>query len=162
MIKSKSLQLLSVGHLKWVYQYWLCHIQNSLHQVDRYILQVYISQKQSNETYRLHSPYRKIGLDNMKSLVFPHCTARESHKSSYLLGPLGHSPCLPVWVESLDVVGICTGDKISSLPKYSATIVSWFLNRMSCLINDSPILRIWIRRKSLLLPLSITLCLTSK
>ena len=63
---------------------------------------------------------------------------------------------------SLDIVCISTGVKFSSLAKFSASLISGFLNRINWLKSVSPIVSFWASRISLLSPFLNTLSLTSK
>ena len=51
---------------------------------------------------------------------------------------------------SLDIVGISTGDKFSSVAKFSARRTSWFPNRINWLKSASPNVGFWTSRNSLL------------
>ena len=70
-------------------------MQNSLHQVNRKILQVCNSHGQLVETSRPPSSSQIIGLEHKNSQACPHCTAAESHKSFCLLNPLRQLHCEP-------------------------------------------------------------------
>ena len=63
---------------------------------------------------------------------------------------------------SLDVVGISTGDKLSSLLKFSAAMTGWFLYRVNCLKSAPPIVNFWTRQKSLMSSFSDLSSFTSK
>ena len=67
-------------------------MRNLLHQVVRKFPRIFISNKHFVETSLLPSSLKIIGLDHVNSLAFPHCTAAESHKLFFLLGPLRQSP----------------------------------------------------------------------